>query len=123
MHKLATAPRISSSKIALNALTVAMALELEKEGIKVNAVSPGFTKTTSTDTRAPRLSTRARAKRCALRYLARTAQQGRSRAGKTRRFHGDGVLSVIKGHVTNLLDSTSGITLEMTMPQLSGPML
>ena len=73
MHKLATAPRISSastsertspatsdpaypyraifgpvyptSKTAVNALTVAMALELEREGIKVNAVSPGYTKT------------------------------------------------------------------------------
>jgi NAD(P)-dependent dehydrogenase (short-subunit alcohol dehydrogenase family) len=34
-----------ASKTALNALTLAMALELEPEGIKVNAVSPGFTKT------------------------------------------------------------------------------
>src|SRR3984893_4733625 len=34
-----------ASKTALNALTVAMAIELEPEGIKVNAVSPGFTKT------------------------------------------------------------------------------
>lgn len=35
----------SASKTALNALTVAMAIELEAEGIKVNAVSPGYTKT------------------------------------------------------------------------------
>jgi NAD(P)-dependent dehydrogenase (short-subunit alcohol dehydrogenase family) len=34
-----------ASKTALNALTLAMAIELESEGIKVNAVSPGFTKT------------------------------------------------------------------------------
>jgi NAD(P)-dependent dehydrogenase (short-subunit alcohol dehydrogenase family) len=34
-----------ASKTALNALTLAMALELRPEGIKVNAVSPGFTKT------------------------------------------------------------------------------
>lgn len=34
-----------ASKTALNALTVAMAIELEPEGIQVNAVSPGFTKT------------------------------------------------------------------------------
>jgi NAD(P)-dependent dehydrogenase (short-subunit alcohol dehydrogenase family) len=34
-----------ASKTALNALTLAMALELDPEGIKVNAVSPGFTKT------------------------------------------------------------------------------
>jgi NAD(P)-dependent dehydrogenase (short-subunit alcohol dehydrogenase family) len=38
-------PVYPASKTALNALTVAMALELEPEGIKVNAVSPGFTKT------------------------------------------------------------------------------
>jgi NAD(P)-dependent dehydrogenase (short-subunit alcohol dehydrogenase family) len=38
-------PVYPASKTALNALTVAMAIELEKDGIKVNAVSPGFTKT------------------------------------------------------------------------------
>jgi NAD(P)-dependent dehydrogenase (short-subunit alcohol dehydrogenase family) len=38
-------PVYPASKTALNALTVAMALELEPEGITVNAVSPGFTKT------------------------------------------------------------------------------
>jgi NAD(P)-dependent dehydrogenase (short-subunit alcohol dehydrogenase family) len=36
-------PVYPASKMALNALTVAMALELD--GIKVNAVSPGYTKT------------------------------------------------------------------------------
>jgi len=35
----------AASKAAMNALTVAMAIELEAEGIKVNAVSPGYTKT------------------------------------------------------------------------------
>ena len=38
-------PVYPSSKTALNALTVAMAIELEPEGIAVNAVSPGYTKT------------------------------------------------------------------------------
>src|SRR5579872_2393317 len=38
-------PGYSASKTALNAMTVAMAIELESSGIKVNAVSPGFTKT------------------------------------------------------------------------------
>jgi NAD(P)-dependent dehydrogenase (short-subunit alcohol dehydrogenase family) len=38
-------PVYPASKTALNAMTVAMAIELEPEGIKVNAVSPGFTKT------------------------------------------------------------------------------
>ena len=38
-------PVYPASKTALNALTLAMAIELEKTAIKVNAVSPGFTKT------------------------------------------------------------------------------
>ena len=38
-------PIYPASKTALNALTVAMAIELEPEGIKVSAVSPGFTRT------------------------------------------------------------------------------
>jgi NAD(P)-dependent dehydrogenase (short-subunit alcohol dehydrogenase family) len=38
-------PLYSASKTALNALTVAMAIELEPEGISVNAVTPGFTRT------------------------------------------------------------------------------
>jgi NAD(P)-dependent dehydrogenase (short-subunit alcohol dehydrogenase family) len=39
------APGYSASKTAMNAMTVAMAIELEGTNIKVNAVSPGFTKT------------------------------------------------------------------------------
>ncbi|MDJ1506343.1 SDR family NAD(P)-dependent oxidoreductase [Xanthocytophaga agilis] len=35
----------AASKTALNAITLAFAIELEKENIKVNAVSPGFTAT------------------------------------------------------------------------------
>ena len=38
-------PVYPASKTALNAMTLAMAIELESAGIKVNAVSPGFTKT------------------------------------------------------------------------------
>ena len=38
-------PVYPASKTALNAMTVAMAIELEPARIKVNAVSPGFTKT------------------------------------------------------------------------------
>jgi NAD(P)-dependent dehydrogenase (short-subunit alcohol dehydrogenase family) len=38
-------PVYPASKTALNALTVALAIELEPEGIKVNAVSPGYTRT------------------------------------------------------------------------------
>jgi NAD(P)-dependent dehydrogenase (short-subunit alcohol dehydrogenase family) len=38
-------PVYPASKTALNAITLALAIELEPAGIKVNAVSPGFTKT------------------------------------------------------------------------------
>ena len=38
-------PVYPASKTALNAMTLAMAIELEETGIKVNACSPGFTKT------------------------------------------------------------------------------
>ncbi len=38
-------PVYPASKTALNALTIAMAIELEPEGIRVNAVAPGFTRT------------------------------------------------------------------------------
>ncbi|MDR6763683.1 NAD(P)-dependent dehydrogenase (short-subunit alcohol dehydrogenase family) [Flavobacterium sp. 2755] len=38
-----------ATKTALNALTLAMAIELEKEGIKVRAASPGFTATAIND--------------------------------------------------------------------------
>ena len=39
-------PVYPASKAALNAITLAMMVELESTGIKVNLVSPGFTKTT-----------------------------------------------------------------------------
>lgn len=38
-------PVYPASKTAMNAMTVAMAIELESTGIKVNAVSPGYKKT------------------------------------------------------------------------------
>ena len=38
-------PVYPASKAALNAITLAMMVELESTGIKVNLVSPGFTKT------------------------------------------------------------------------------
>jgi NAD(P)-dependent dehydrogenase (short-subunit alcohol dehydrogenase family) len=42
-------PVYPASKTALNAISLAMAIELESTGIKVNAVSPGFTKTNLND--------------------------------------------------------------------------
>lgn len=44
-YHLMLSPVYATSKTALNAMTVYMAIELEPTGIKVNAVSPGFTKT------------------------------------------------------------------------------
>lgn len=44
-HRAIFGPVYPASKAALNALTVAMAAELEPEGIPVNAISPGFTRT------------------------------------------------------------------------------
>jgi NAD(P)-dependent dehydrogenase (short-subunit alcohol dehydrogenase family) len=48
-HRAIFGPVYPASKTALNALTVAMAIELESTGIKVNAVAPGFTKTNLND--------------------------------------------------------------------------
>ncbi len=42
-------PGYSASKTAMNAMTLAMAIELEATGIKVNACSPGFIKTSLND--------------------------------------------------------------------------
>jgi NAD(P)-dependent dehydrogenase (short-subunit alcohol dehydrogenase family) len=44
-HRSIFGPTYSASKTALNAMTLAMAIELESTGIKVNAAAPGFTKT------------------------------------------------------------------------------
>ena len=44
-HRAHYSPVYAASKTALNAMTLAMAIELEGTSIKVNAVSPGFTKT------------------------------------------------------------------------------
>ena len=44
-HRPIFGPVYPASKTALNAMTVAMAIELESTGIKVNAACPGFTKT------------------------------------------------------------------------------
>ncbi|HEY1694200.1 MAG TPA: SDR family NAD(P)-dependent oxidoreductase [Polyangiaceae bacterium] len=44
-HRAMFGPGYSASKTALNAMTLAMAIELESTNIKVNAVTPAFTKT------------------------------------------------------------------------------
>lgn len=44
-HRRIFGPTYAASKTALNAMTLAMAIELEGTGIKVNAACPGFTST------------------------------------------------------------------------------
>lgn len=44
-HRAFYSPVYPASKAAVNAITLAMMIELEPTGIKVNLVSPGFTKT------------------------------------------------------------------------------
>ena len=44
-YRMFYGPVYPASKAALNAITLAMMIELESTGIKVNLVSPGFTKT------------------------------------------------------------------------------
>jgi NAD(P)-dependent dehydrogenase (short-subunit alcohol dehydrogenase family) len=44
-HRAFYSPVYPAFKAALNAITMAMMIELEPTGIKVNLVSPGFTKT------------------------------------------------------------------------------
>lgn len=44
-YRAAFNPGYGASKTALNAITLAFAIDLEAEGIKVNAVTPGFTST------------------------------------------------------------------------------
>ena len=44
-HRAIFGPTYPASKTALNALTAAMAIELEPDGVPVNAISPGFVKT------------------------------------------------------------------------------
>ena len=48
-HRSVFGPVYPASKTALNAMTLAMAIELESTAIKVNSVSPGFTKTNLND--------------------------------------------------------------------------
>ena len=44
-HRSLFGPSYSASKTALNAITLAFAIDLESTGIKVNAACPGFTRT------------------------------------------------------------------------------
>jgi NAD(P)-dependent dehydrogenase (short-subunit alcohol dehydrogenase family) len=83
-------PVYPASKTALNAMTLAMAIELESTNIKVNAVSPGFTKTNLNNYAGTETVEEGAAKRCALRCSDRTARQVRSRTQNSDGSRGDG---------------------------------
>jgi NAD(P)-dependent dehydrogenase (short-subunit alcohol dehydrogenase family) len=66
-----------------------MAIELEPTGIKVNAVSPGFTKTNLNNYAGTDTVEEAHARQCALRCSAGIARQERSRTQHSERSRGD----------------------------------
>jgi NAD(P)-dependent dehydrogenase (short-subunit alcohol dehydrogenase family) len=88
-------PVYPASKTALNALTLAMALELEPEGIKVNAVSPGFTKTNLNGYAGTKAVEEGAREGCALPWPAQMARPGGSLAGKTRRSLGKRLTAIL----------------------------
>jgi NAD(P)-dependent dehydrogenase (short-subunit alcohol dehydrogenase family) len=57
-------PVYPASKTALNAVTLATAIELESSGIKVNAACPGFTKTNLNNYSGTQQSRKAPASQC-----------------------------------------------------------
>jgi NAD(P)-dependent dehydrogenase (short-subunit alcohol dehydrogenase family) len=72
-------PVYPASKTALNAMTLAMAIELESTGIKVNAACPGFTKTNLNNYTGTQTVEEGAREPYALRCSARTVRQARSR--------------------------------------------
>jgi hypothetical protein len=82
-------PVYPASKTALNAITLAMIIELESTGSKSTWSPRASPRRTSTDMRAWSLSSRAPERWCALRCLAPTVLQARSRARKMQRSRGD----------------------------------
>ena len=81
-------PIYPASKTALNAITLAMMVELESTAIKVTWSLRASPRRTSTGMRARNPSRMAPARWCALPCLVRTALQARSLVGKTRRSRG-----------------------------------
>ncbi len=82
-------PVYPASKTALNAITLAFAIELQAEGSRSTPSPRASPRRTLTDMRARRLSRRAQRRRCALRCSARTARQARSRTQNSARSRGD----------------------------------
>ena len=82
-------PVYPASKTALNAMTLAMAIELESPGSRSTPSRRASPRRTSTTIRARRLSRKAPARRFALRCSARTARQVRSRTQNSERSRGE----------------------------------
>jgi NAD(P)-dependent dehydrogenase (short-subunit alcohol dehydrogenase family) len=82
-------PVYPASKTALNALTVAMAIELERRASRSMLFPPASPERTSMDMPARSPSRQALAKRCASRCSARTAPPGPLRAGRTKQSRGE----------------------------------
>ena len=82
----------SPSKTALNAITLAIALELESTPINVNAACPGFTATDLNNFQARAPSNRPHVSPCASHSSTRTVRRARSRT-RTARSRGDVVSS------------------------------
>ena len=76
-------PVYPASKAALNAITLAMMVELESTGIKVNLVSPGFTRTNLNGYAGTQSVEEGSREVGAWRCSARMARRVRSRVGKT----------------------------------------
>ena len=74
-------------------MTLAMVIELEPDGIKVNAVSPGFTKTNLNGYAGTETVEEGAREAVRVALLGPDGPTGRSRAGKTRRSRGDVVPS------------------------------
>lgn len=78
----------SSSKTALNAVTLTFALDLEATRVKVNAACPGFTATEFTNFQGTRTVQQAAREASASRYSMRMVRRVRSRT-RTARSRGD----------------------------------
>jgi len=81
-------PVYPASKTALNAMALAMAIELESTGIKVNACSPGFTKTNLNNYEG----TQTVEEGCSRARASRASRRGRSDGNVLRRERPDPVV-------------------------------
>lgn len=87
-HRALFGPSYSTSKTALNAITLAFAIELDSTPIKVNAACPGFTATNLNNFAGTPRSNRLHVSPCASHSSTQTVRWARSRT-RTARFRGD----------------------------------